>query len=163
MLMHILKHILKANMDGYTLNKTRIMFLCTGNSARSQMAEAFLKKYAGTQFEVYSAGFDPKPIHPYTIQVMKEIGFDLSGQQSKDLKQFIGREHFGIVVTVCGDAEDKCPTMPGFGTRLHWPFEDPAAFQGSEEEKLVKFREARDQINEKIKSWLKERDTTITA
>ncbi len=150
-------------MGGYYLDKTRIIFLCTGNSARSQMAEAFVKKYAGEHFEVYSAGFDPKPIHPYTIQVMKEIGFDLNGQYSKDLKQYLGQKHFGIVITVCVNAEEKCPTMPGFVTRLYWSFEDPTAFQGSEEEKLAKFREVRDKIDTKVKEWLKERSISVKA
>jgi arsenate reductase len=137
--------------------KTKVIFLCTGNKARSQMAEAFLRKYAGDHFEVYSAGFDPQPIHPYTIQVMKELGYDLSGQHSKDLAQYLGKEHFGIVITLCQKAEEDCPTLPDVSTRLYWPFEDPAAFQGTEEEKLAKFREIRDKINEKTKEWLKER------
>ncbi len=140
-----------------TLAKTKVIFLCTGNRARSQMAEAFLRKYAGDQFEVYSAGFDPEPIHPYTIQVMRELGYDLSGQYSKDLAQYLGNERFGIVITLCKKAEENCPTFPGVSSRLFWPMEDPAAFQGTEEEKLAKFREVRDQINEKIKEWLKER------
>jgi arsenate reductase (thioredoxin) len=124
------------------------------------MAEAFLKKYAGDSFEVYSAGFEPKPINPLTVKVMKEAGLDLSSQSSKDLKQFLGNIHFGVVITVCDKAEKNCPTMPGVSTRLYWPFEDPAAFVGSEEEKLAKFREVRDQIDAKIKEWLKERGIT---
>ena len=137
--------------------KTKVIFLCTGNSARSQMAEAFLRKYAGDYFDVYSAGFKPRPLHPYTVQVMKELGYDLSGQHPKDLKQYLGQVHFGIVITVCVKAEEWCPTLPGVSTRLFWPFEDPAAFQGTEEEKLAKFREIRDKINSKTKEWLKER------
>jgi len=140
------------------LEKTKVIFLCTGNSARSQMAEAFLRRYAGNKFEVYSAGFEPRPIHPYTIQVMRELGYDLSGQHPKDLAQYLGKVHFGIVITVCVKTEEQCPTIPGVGTRMYWPFEDPAAFQGTEEEKLAKFREIRDKINEKTKAWLKERD-----
>ncbi|HVP17214.1 MAG TPA: arsenate reductase ArsC [candidate division Zixibacteria bacterium] len=139
------------------MDKTKVIFLCTGNSARSQMAEALLRKYAGEHFEVYSAGFDPQPINPLTVKVMNEIGLDLSSQYSKGLKQFLGKTHFGIVITVCADAEEKCPTMPGVSTRLYWPFEDPAKGLGTEEEKLAKFREVRDQINAKIKTWLKER------
>ncbi|MGZ4851228.1 MAG: arsenate reductase ArsC [Candidatus Bathyarchaeia archaeon] len=137
--------------------KTKVILLFTGKSARSQKAEAFLRKYAGNHFEVYSAGFEPRPIHPYTIQVMKELGYDLRGQHSKDLAQYLGKVHFGIVITVCVKAEEQCPTIPGVGTRMYWPFEDPAAFQGTEEEKLAKFREIRDKINEKTKAWLKER------
>ena len=124
------------------------------------MAEAFLRKYAGDHFEVYSAGFEPRPMHPYTIQVMRELGYDLSGQHPKDLSQYLGKVHFGIVITVCAKAEEQCPTIPGVGTRMYWPFEDPAAFQGTEEEKLAKFREIRDKINEKTKAWLKERGIT---
>jgi arsenate reductase len=139
------------------LAKTKVIFLCTGNSARSQMAEAFLRRYAGDRFEVYSAGFAPRPIHPYTVKVMKELGYDLSGQYPKDLSQYLGKVHFGIVITVCVKAEEQCPTIPGVGTRMYWPFEDPAAFQGTEEEKLAKFREIRDKINERTKEWLKER------
>ncbi len=121
------------------------------------MAEAFLRKYAGDHFEVYSAGFNPQPIHPYTVKVMQEIGFDLSGQYSKALNQYLGKIHFGIVITVCVKAEEVCPTIPGVSTRMYWPFEDPAAFRGTEEEKLAKFREVRDQINEKTKEWIEER------
>ncbi len=149
-----------AYLSERALEKTKVIFLCTGNSARSQMAEAFLRKYAGDHFEVYSAGFHPQPIHPYTIKVMKELGYDLSGQHSKDLAQYLGKVHFGIVITVCQKTEEDCPTIPDVSTRLYWPFEDPAAFQGTEEEKLAKFREVRDKINEKIKTWLKERGIT---
>jgi arsenate reductase len=124
------------------------------------MAEAFLRRYAGDYFDVYSAGFEPRQIHPNTIKVMKELGYDLSDQHSKDLTQYLGKTHFGIVITVCPKAEERCPTIPGTGTRLYWPFEDPAAFQGTENEKLAKFREVRDQINDKIKAWLKERGVT---
>ena len=145
-----------ASLSERALQKTKVIFLCTGNKARSQMAEAFLR-YAGDNFDVYSAGFDPKPIHPYTIQVMREAGYDLSGQHSKDLAQYLGKVHFGIVITLCQKAEEDCPTLPDVSTRLYWPIEDPAAFQGTEAEKLAKFREVRDQINEKIKTWLKER------
>ncbi len=141
------------------MGKTKVIFLCVGNSARSQMAEAFLRKYADDYFEVYSAGFKPRPIHPYTLMVMSELGYDLSNQHSKALSEYLGK-HFGIIITVCKKAEESCPTLPGVSTRLYWPFEDPAAFQGTEEEKLAKFREIRDQINEKIKAWLKERGIT---
>ena len=100
------------------------------------------------------------PSTPYTIQAMRELGYDLSGQHPKDLKQYLGKIHFGIVITVCVKAEEDCPTIPDVSTRLYWPFEDPAAFQGTEEEKLAKFREARDKINEKTQEWLKERGIT---
>jgi len=121
------------------------------------MAEAFLRKYAGDYFEVYSAGFEPQPIHPYVFKVMKELGYDLSGQSPKSIKQYLGKLHFGIVITLCAKAEKECPKIPGVGSRLYWPFEDPAEFQGSEEEKLAKFKEVRDKIHEQIKAWLAER------
>ncbi len=143
------------------MGKTRVLFLCTGNSCRSQMAEAFLRKYAGDQFEVYSGGLEPKPIHPLTLRVMEEAGIDMSGQYSKPLAQFMGRVHFGYLITVCSDAEDMCPVFPGMGVRLHWPFEDPAAFQGPEEEKLARFRQARDGIENKVLSWLAEQKIAV--
>jgi len=122
------------------------------------MAEAFLRKYAGDYFDVYSAGFDPQPIHPLTIKVMKEIGYDLSNQQPKDLWQLIRNEYFGIAITVCKRSEEEdCPTIPGASTRLYWNIEDPAAFEGTEEEKLAKFREVRDQIHERVKGFLRDR------
>jgi arsenate reductase len=135
------------------MDKTRVLFLCTGNSARSQMAEAFLRKYAGDRFEVYSAGLEPKGINPNTIHVMEEIGIDLSNQRSKSLLEYMGKVHFGYMITVCDRAEQNCPIFPGMGIRLHWPFEDPASAVGNEEEKLAKFRQVRDQIDSKVKEW----------
>ncbi|MBD3172761.1 arsenate reductase ArsC [Candidatus Bathyarchaeota archaeon] len=137
--------------------KTRVIFLCTGNSARSQMGEAFLRHYASDHFEVYSAGFDAKGIHPLTKQVMDERGIDLSEHSSKHLDQYLGQKHFGITITVCAKAEETCPTYPSMGTRLFWPFPDPAAFEGTKEEKLEKFREVRDNIEAKILEWLRSR------
>lgn len=136
------------------MDKTRVLFLCTGNSARSQIAEAFLRKYAGDRFEVFSAGLDPKGINPKTIQVMEEIGIDLSNQRSKSLLEYMGKVHFGYMITVCDRAEKNCPIFPGMGIRLHWPFEDPASAVGNEEEKLAKFRQVRDQIDTKVREWL---------
>lgn len=135
--------------------KAKVLFLCTGNSARSQMAEAFLRKYGGDEFEAYSAGLDPKGIHPYTERVMEEIGVSLSSQYSKPLKEYMGKIHFGYLITMCEKAEEQCPTtFPGVGQRLRWSFEDPAAFVGSEDEKLAKFRDVRDQIEQQVKTWL---------
>ncbi|MFX1258048.1 MAG: arsenate reductase ArsC [Promethearchaeota archaeon] len=139
------------------MEKPKVVFLCTGNSARSQMAEAFLKKHAGKHFEVYSAGFEPQDIDPFTIKVMEELDYDLKDQYSKELKEFLGKVHFGIVITVCEKAEKTCPIIPGVNTRLFWSFEDPAAFEGTEKEKINKFRQVRDQIHQKIQVWLKER------
>jgi arsenate reductase len=111
------------------LTKVKVLFLCTGNSARSQIAEAFLRKYGGDEFEAYSAGLEPKGIHPYTESVMEEVGVGLSGQYSKHVREYMGKVHFAYVITLCADAEASCPTtFPGIGQRLHWSFEDPAAF-----------------------------------
>ncbi|MEW5718605.1 MAG: arsenate reductase ArsC [Chloroflexota bacterium] len=142
------------------MNKIRVLFLCTGNSARSQMAEAFLRKYAADHFEAYSAGLEPKGIHPLTERVMGEIGISLAEQYSKNVTEYLGKVHFGYLITVCANAEKNCPTVfPGLGRRLHWVFDDPAAFEGTEEEKLQKFREIRDQIDRQIQNWLAETQT----
>ncbi|WP_322793075.1 arsenate reductase ArsC [Bellilinea sp.] len=143
------------------MNKARVLFLCTGNSARSQMAEALLRKYAGDHFEVYSAGLEPKGLNPYTVKVLEEIGVDTSQHYSKTLDTFMGKVHFGYLITVCSNAEENCPVFPGMGKRMHWPFEDPAAFVGSEEETLQKFREVRDQIDARVREWLKELEIPI--
>jgi arsenate reductase len=143
------------------MNKARVLFLCTGNSARSQMAEALLRKYAGDHFEVYSAGLEPKGLNPYTVKVLEEIGVDTSQHYSKTLDTFMGKVHFGYLITVCSNAEENCPIFPGMGVRLHWPFEDPAAFVGSEEETLQKFREVRDQIDARVRQWLKEMEIPV--
>jgi arsenate reductase len=136
------------------MNKPKVLFLCTGNSARSQMAEAFLRRYGGERFEAFSAGLEPSVINPLTVQVMEEIGVDMSGHYAKGLTQYLGKVHFGYLITVCSRAEEKCPVFPGMGARLYWPFDDPAVFQGAPEEKLVKFRQVRDQIETTIKDWL---------
>ncbi len=134
--------------------KPRVLFLCTGNSARSQMAEAFLRYYAGDQFEVHSAGLDPKGINPMTVVVMEEIGISMSDHTSKGVTVYLGKMLFQYLITVCDKAEQNCPTMwPGVNQRLHWSFEDPATFEGSEEAKLAKFREVRNQIEQKVKDW----------
>ena len=137
------------------MNKAKVLFLCTGNSARSQMAEAFLRKYGRDEFEAYSAGLEPKGINPYTKHVMEEIGLSLSGQYSKHMREYMGKVHFAYVITLCDEAEASCPTtFPGISQRLHWSFEDPAAFVGSDDEKLAKFREVRNRIEQQIKEWL---------
>jgi arsenate reductase (thioredoxin) len=139
------------------MGKAKMLFLCTGNSARSQMAEAWMRKYAGDHFDVYSAGIEPKGMNPLTVQVMNEVGLDLQGQYSKSTREYLGKVNFGYVITVCADAEKNCPTI--FLTvshRMHWPFDDPAAFQGPEAARLEKFRQVRDQIEQRILAWLKE-------
>jgi arsenate reductase len=136
------------------MRKQKILFLCTGNTARSQMAEAWLRKYAGDRMEVYSAGLAPGTINPFTVSVMEQAGLDMSQHYSKSLKEYLGKVHFSYLITVCDKAEEKCPIFPGMGQRLFWPFEDPAAYQGSDEQRLAKFREVRDLIEEKLLNWL---------
>lgn len=144
------------------MSKIKVLFLCTGNSARSQMAEALLRHYAGDLFDVFSAGLEPKGINPLTIRVMEEIGIPLEGHYAKHVREYMGKVHFGYLITVCSDAERQCPaTFPDISHRLHWAFEDPAALVGTEEEKLEKFREARDQIDRRVQAWLSEREAEI--
>jgi arsenate reductase (thioredoxin) len=138
------------------MSKTRVLFMCTGNTARSQMAEAFLRAYAGDRYDAFSAGLEPREINPLTIAVMEERGFDLSDQSAKGLKEFLGKVHFGYLITVCSRAEAECPTFPGMGMREFWPFEDPAALDGTEEERMAKFREVRDAIETRIREWIAE-------
>lgn len=115
-----------------------------------------LRKHGGDRFEVFSAGLEPSVINPFTVKVLNEAGIDTSGQYSKLLTTYIGKMDFDYLITVCSNADEKCPYFPGMGKRLHWPFEDPAAVVGSEVEKTTKFREIRDLIESKVKSWLKE-------
>lgn len=135
----------------------RVLFLCTGNSARSQMAEAFLRKYGGDKFEAHSTGLEPKGMNPFTIQVMEEAGIDVSDQKSKGVGEYLGKVLFQHLITVCDDADKNCPTTwPGISNRMHWSFEDPAAFEGPDAEKLLKFRQVRDQIEARIRQWVAE-------
>ncbi len=132
----------------------KVLFLCTHNSARSQMAEAFLRKYAGDRFDVYSAGLEPGEINPYTRRVMAESGLNLEGQHSKGLTEYLGKVHFAYLITVCDRADQQCPVFPGMGTRLHWSFEDPSAATGSDEDKLAVFRRVRDEIEHRVLEWI---------
>jgi arsenate reductase (thioredoxin) len=144
------------------MEKTRLLFLCTGNSARSQMAEAFMRKYADDRFEVYSAGLEPKALSPFMLRVMEEAGFDMSGHRSKGLGEYLGRVNFEYLVTVCDEAERNCPTfLPGVDHRLHWSFEDPAKFEGSDEQKLARFRQVRDLIDARVRTWLSEQKIPV--
>ncbi len=136
--------------------KIKVLFLCTGNSARSQMAEAWLRDLGGDRFSVFSAGLEPHGVNPFTTAVMEETGYDMGDHSSKHLDQFIGAVDFDYLITVCGNADERCPYFPGMGTRLHWPFDDPAAFEGNQDQKLAFFRTVRDQIKAKIQSWLEE-------
>ena len=120
------------------------------------MADAFLRRHGGDRFEVFSAGLEPKGINPFTRQVMAEQGYDLAGQRSKDVFEFLGKVHFGHIITVCRNAEARCPIFPGIAYRLHWPFDDPAAVEGGDEAKLAAFRRVRDQIEARILAWLAE-------
>src|SRR5258706_3351628 len=135
--------------------KPRILIICTGNSARSQMAEVLMTQAIVDEFDIVSAGLDPKGLNPYAVEVMKEIGIDISQEQSKDIKGFLG-QYFSYLITVCSNAEERCPIFPGVTFRLYWPFDDPAAVEGTEAEKLAKFREVRDQLDLKICDWATE-------
>jgi len=134
--------------------KQKVLFLCTGNSARSQMAEALLRHLAGNRFEVFSAGLEPKGVNPFAIKAINELGVSMEGHSSKLIDVYIGKVDFDYLITVCSNADQNCPFFPGMGKRLHWPFEDPAAVEGTDEEKLAAFREIRNQIQEQIEKWL---------
>ncbi len=125
--------------------KKRVLILCTGNSARSQMAEGLLRHDAGRRFEAESAGTKPSPVRPEAIAAMRELGIDISGQRSKSIEEFDG-QHFDYVITVCDSARESCPVFFGSADRLHHNFDDPAALNGSEEERLALFRRVRDQL-----------------
>ena len=128
---------------------TRVLFVCTHNSARSQMAEGMVRAWGGGQFEAFSAGTEATRVRPEAIQVMREIGIDLSEHKSKTILPFIG-EAFGWVITVCDAAKEACPVVPGAEQQAHWSIEDPSAVEGTEEERLEAFREARDVIRDRV-------------
>jgi len=130
----------------------RVLILCTGNSARSQMAEGLLRRLAGDRFEVHSAGTRPGGVRPEAVQVMREAGIDISGHRSKHVDEFAGR-HFDYVLTVCDNAREACPVYPGQTTRLHRSFDDPAAVPGSEDERLAAFRRVRDQLRDYLAAF----------
>src|SRR3712207_4389626 len=136
-----------------TENKPRVLFLCTHNSARSQMAEGVLRNLGEDRFEVHSAGTEATRVRPLAIRAMDEIGIDISGQESKTLEQYLG-EPFDYVITVCDEANEACPFFPGARNRLHWSFRDPSRATGSDEERLEVFREVRDEIRERIEKEL---------
>ena len=140
------------------VQKLKVIFLCTGNSARSQMAEGLLRALAGERFEVFSAGTEPKGrILPEVQDVMHEVGIDTKGQFSKSVMEYLGKEVFAYVITVCADAEENCPTVfLTMGTHEHWPFDDPAKFVGDDEARLAATRRVRDQIEDRLRLWLGE-------
>ena len=128
-------------------DKSRVLILCTGNSARSQIAEGLLRYDAGDRFQVFSAGTKPSQIRPEAIAVMRELGIDISGQRSKSVDEFTGQS-FDYVLTVCDNARESCPIFPGRSAMIHRNFEDPAALAGSEEERLGLFRRVRDEMRQ---------------
>ncbi|MEI6758669.1 MAG: arsenate reductase ArsC [Chlorobium sp.] len=140
--------------------KQNVLFLCTGNSCRSQMAEGLLRHLAGERFEALSAGLEPNnEVHPLAIQVMQEIGIDISSQQPKAVDLFLGKTMVHYLIVVCNKAQSTCPRIwPGLPNekRYYWPINDPAAISGTTEEQLAVFREVRDELQENITLWLKE-------
>lgn len=136
------------------MGPVRILFLCTGNSCRSQMAEGLLRRIVPPAVvEVASAGTEPKPVHPDAIRIMQEILVDISAQRSKSLDPFLGQE-FDYVITLCDEAQEACPTFPGAAHRLHWSLPDPAAAQGAEEERLAVFRAVRNELATRMDGML---------
>jgi arsenate reductase (thioredoxin) len=131
----------------------QVLFLCTGNSARSQIAEHILNHLGGGRFSAVSAGTEPRSVHPATIRILAEIGIDASSAESKNLDVFAG-QHFDYVITVCDRARDRCPTFPGDTRRIHWSFDDPAAADGDEAEQMKVFRRIRNEITTRIRTWI---------
>ncbi|MDD8013930.1 MAG: arsenate reductase ArsC [Acidobacteriota bacterium] len=138
------------------MEKTKVLFICVHNSARSQMAEAFLNQLAGDRFEAESAGLEPGTLNPLVVKAMAEIGIDISAKETRSAFDLLRRgEWYGWVITVCDESQaERCPIFPGAGRRDHWSFPDPAAFAGSEEEKLEQVRRLRDLIAAKVRAWL---------
>lgn len=129
----------------------RALILCTGNSARSQMAEGLLRHDAGNVYEVFSAGINPTRVRPEAIAVMREVGIDISGHRSKSVDEFAGQD-FDYVITVCDNAEESCPVFPAKTKRIHWSIADPAAVQGSQGEVLTAFRRVRDELRARLQA-----------
>jgi arsenate reductase len=141
------------------MNSERVLFLCTHNSARSQMAEGLLRQLSGGEVEVASAGTEARGVNRLAIRAMAEIGIDLRGHASKTLERFVD-ERWDYVITVCDSANESCPVFPGAIRRLHWSFDDPSAAPGTEEQRLRVFRRVRDEIKTRIEAWLAERSST---
>lgn len=133
--------------------KQRVLILCTGNSARSQMAEGLLRDMAGDRFEVASAGVSPSHVRPEAIEAMRELDIDISSHVSKSVDEFVGQD-FAYVITVCDNANEQCPVFPGKTVRIHWSFEDPAEAQSGMEERMKLFRRVRDEIRQKLEGFL---------
>ena len=137
---------------------TKVLFLCVHNSARSQMAEAFLKKHGGGRFEVESAGLEPGKLNPYVVRAMAEVGIDIAGNPTKSVFDlFDAKKVFQVVVTVCSkEAAEGCPVFPGLAERHHWPFNDPSSFKGTDEEIMARVRSVRDEIEDAVMTFIKE-------
>ncbi len=133
--------------------KARVLFLCTGNSCRSQMAEGWARFLSRGRVDAFSAGTEPKPLHPLAIRVMHDVGIDISGQQSKAMETYLDQP-FDFVITVCDRAKERCPVWPGIKERIHWSFDDPADATGTEEERLRVFARVRDEIRTRIRLFL---------
>ena len=136
------------------MTRSRVLFLCTHNSARSQMAEGFLRALAGDRFEVESAGSEKTRVHPLAVGAMREVGIDIESHQSKTLERFLN-EPWDYVITVCDAANEACPVFPKKSSRLHWSFEDPSLTTGSVDQRLAVFRRVRDQIERRISDWIR--------
>jgi arsenate reductase len=145
--------LLRSSEVNSAMAKPKVLFLCTGNSARSQMAEGCLRHAAGDKYEALSAGVEPKGLNPLAVEAMREIGIDISRHYSKNASTFLGT-HIFCVITVCDNARERCPIFPGANKVLHWGFDDPAAAQGTQAEKLAVFRRVRDEIIARIQREL---------
>jgi arsenate reductase len=135
------------------MDRVKVLFICTHNSARSQMAEGFLNRLGAGRFEARSAGTEPGTLHPLAVQVMAEEGIDISGQHAKSIDAFL-QERFDYVITVCDDANETCPVFPNARHRLHWSFPDPSRAQGTREKRLAVFRAIRDAISARVEEFL---------
>ena len=133
--------------------KPKVLFVCTQNSCRSQMAEGLLRHDARDLFEVFSAGTKPSQVRPEAIAMMRELGIDISGHRSKSVEEFTG-QHFDYVITVCDNAQESCPVFPALTTRIHWSIEDPAAVEGSEEQRFEAFRRIRDELRRRVRDFI---------
>ncbi|MHC4138758.1 MAG: arsenate reductase ArsC [Planctomycetota bacterium] len=134
-------------------NKQKVLFVCTGNSCRSQMAEGLLRHYGKDKFDVFSAGLKPSYVHPLAIKAMAESGIDITNQYSKTVNEFLGQD-FSCIITVCDGAKELCPVFPGKHYALHWSIEDPASAEGTENERMKVFRRVRQNILERINHFI---------
>jgi arsenate reductase (thioredoxin) len=143
------------------MSKEKVLFMCIHNSGRSQIAEAFLNKLGGDKFEAESAGLEPGNLNPLVVKAMQEAGIDISKNLTKDVFDFFKQgKQFDYVITVCDEASgEKCPFFPGMKSKIHWSFEDPSSFQGTDDEKMLKVRVVRDDIKKKIEGFIAEKNS----